>query len=70
MQCRYQPISDEQYASLPFPGAADLANMFHYYRGWSHYNDLRPYTDPLVRGPKLREWAQAHSDALKTRLEA
>ncbi|EIE19581.1 N-terminal nucleophile aminohydrolase [Coccomyxa subellipsoidea C-169] len=67
---RYQPISDEQYASLPFPGAADIANMFHYYRGWSQYDDLRPYSDPVVRGQKFKEWAEAHKDALKKRLEA
>lgn len=55
---------------MPFPGAADIANMFHYYREWDHYDDLRPITNPVVQGPTFKDWTEAHSDAFKKRLES
>ena len=34
-------MTDEQYAALPFPAAAELANMYRYYREWPLYDDNR-----------------------------
>jgi hypothetical protein len=39
--CRYNHMTDEQYAALPFPPAAELSNMYAYYRRWPYYDDLR-----------------------------
>lgn len=67
---RYYPMSDEQFASLPVPGAADLANMYSYYRQFPYYDELRPLSKRLVSGPTFKEWAEAHADVLKAKIES
>ncbi len=62
-------MSDEQFASLPVPSAADLANMYSYYRQFPYYDELRPLSKSLVSGPTFKEWAEAHADALKAKIE-
>ena len=66
---RYAPVSDEVFASLPIPGAQNLANMNSYYKQWSYYDDLRPMSERVETGPTFKEWAEAHSKALKAKLE-
>ncbi len=62
-------MSDEIFASLPIPGAQNLANMNSYYKQWIYYDDLRPLSQRLVAGPTFKEWAEANAAALKAKLE-
>ena len=66
---RYAPVTDEQFAALPIPGAQNLANMNSYYKHWSYYDDLRPMSERVATGPTFKEWAEANSEALKAKLE-
>ncbi len=63
-------MSDEQFASLPMPAAQDLTNMFAYYSKWNYYDQLRPLSERLVSGPTFKEWAEAHRDAIKSKIES
>jgi taspase (threonine aspartase 1) len=67
--CRYTPITDEQYAALPFPVAAELANMYSYYRQFPYYDENRPMEKRLADGPTFRQWAEAHREELLKKLE-
>lgn len=69
---RYQHIPREDFAALPIPGAAELADMFELYR--SHVG-ARPGDLAAARRlyPGLRDfadWAGAHEDALRQAMDA
>ena len=49
--------------------AAELANMFAYYRQFPYYDSLRGMEQRIYKGPTFAEWAQQNSDALKRKLE-
>ncbi|BDA46618.1 NmrA-like family domain-containing protein 1 [Coccomyxa sp. Obi] len=67
---KYAQMPDEVFASLPIPVAGTLGNMSAYLRLFPYYDDLRPLSGRLVSGPTFKEWAEAHADELKSKVEA
>ena len=66
----YKDIDRDTFASLPFPGAADLANMFAYYCLCNTFADLRPIEKAAVKGKTFEESANENAAALKAELAA
>lgn len=62
---QYQEMTRDQMAALPFPGAAEMANMFQYYNDFPNFADRRPVNKAVVKGNTFQKWAEEHSDALK-----
>ncbi len=62
---RYHELTRDQMAALPFPAAAELANMFQYYNDFPNFADDRPVDKAVIKGNTFLRWAEAHADALK-----
>ena len=67
---KYVPLDRDTFASMPFPGVADLANMFAYYDRCSTFADLRPMSSTIVRGKSFEEWAKENAEVLKSEVAA
>lgn len=63
-EVRYNDIPPEVFRSFPIPGAADLGNMFQFYRDFSaHFRESRPLAVARALNPKMqsfREWLRAN----------
>ena len=68
--CRYEPITYEQFAALPFPAAPAIANMYAYFSQWSHWSDVRPLSGAIVKGASFADWAAAHKEQLIAKITA
>ena len=64
----YMPLKNEQMASLPFPHAAEMANMFQYYDDHTAFHDLRPMDKTIVKGKPFAQWAEENAALLKSKL--
>ena len=62
---KYQELTRDQMAAFPFPGAAEMANMFQYYNDFPNFADRRPVSKAVFKGNSFQKWAEEHSDALK-----
>ena len=62
---KYQELTRDQMAALPFPAAAELANMFQYYNDFPNFANDRPLDKAVIKGNTFYKWAEEHSDALK-----
>lgn len=63
-QLKFVNVPDEAAAAAGYPGAADMANMFAYYRSFKHFNELRPLDGTLVKGKSFKQWAEDNKEAL------
>ncbi len=71
-EVRYQHIPREQYASLGFPGAEELANMFDVQRRFIP-NRLVDMIESYALHPNMQsfeKWLVKHSQQFKTQVEA
>ena len=59
----YVPVTRDQYASAPFLGAANLANMFQYYVDFTEFADRRPLDKTLVKCSTFEQWAWQNARA-------
>lgn len=66
---KFVNVPDEAAAAAGYPAAADMANMFAYYRDFPHYNNLRPLDKTAVKGKTFAEFAEAHKEALAARFK-
>ena len=68
--CRYVPCTDEQFAALPFPPAASLANMYAYLRKSPRWLTTHALSAAIVKGPSFAEWAAVHKEQLVAKITA
>ncbi|EKX39102.1 hypothetical protein GUITHDRAFT_114763 [Guillardia theta CCMP2712] len=72
IEVRYNMVSRDEYAKLPFPGADDRANMFQFNSDYNkEFCSLRSSEDVkkyLPRGVPLRDWIMEHKEVLLQRV--
>lgn len=62
---KYQPLPDDVVRGFPFPGAADIANMYVYFReGHDQVLRLREEKKRVVPATKFEDWAEGHKEEL------
>ena len=47
-----------------------MANMYAFFRRWTLFQDNRPVSGAIAKGPTLRQWAQAHREELREKILA
>jgi hypothetical protein len=63
----YSTVDRETYASFGFPGADDLANMFHYNANDKNFNGHRDLAASKALNSELqsfKQWAETHKKEL------
>ena len=48
--------------------AAELANMFAYYKRFPYYDQMREPSKCIFKGPSFAEWAQQNAEMLKAQI--
>ena len=51
-------ISPEEFAKFPFPGAADLAAMYHFYANGNPVRDQLLTKELILKTQSFKAWAE------------